>query len=345
MEFEDEFINKTKSNLFTFNNDSNYQSKINDNINLLFNRNMTTNGKTINNSYPSCRIISSLFTKDFRETFCDSNDKIKKQIITTDKKEEINNHNTNKIIKLNPTINTYLINYNIYNIKANSIFHIKIFGKYIKYYPIFNELTEYEKYIKYNPLIENNQNFEIITNDELHYEFTLRNNEIPLNKLEYLKEKYIKHHFTKRNITYFEEIFKYLFEEIKINISCIDVESQCEKILKNCSILINDINEIVEEIINSDNKIMNDKGKLKISKSSYINLINDNDNDSDCDIINNFRNNKEKEQFCTFNNLLIKKKFILNCMNSKTMEYNFLEKDQKKEKDENTSRKLLKMNI
>ena len=341
MELDSELKNYAKNDIFTFNNGSNYQSKINENVNFLFNKNIKTNEKNINNSYPSCRIISSLFTKDFKEIFYESNDKINKIINTTDKKEGINDNSyTNKLMKLNPTPNAYLINYSIYNIKANSIFHIKIFGKYIKYYPIFNELTGYEKYINYNPLLENDPNFEIISNNEIYFEFHLRNNEVSSDKFEYLKEKYIKHHFTRRNITYIEEIFKYLFEELKINISCIDVENQYEEILKTCSKLINDINEIVEEIINNDNKIINNRNKLKISQISYINIINN--KKPNFNSINNLEIKKEKDLFCTFNNNFIKKKFILNYMNSKSIEYNFLENDQKKEKDENACRKLFK---
>ena len=347
MELEHELNSDTKNNLFSFNNSSYYQSHIkiedndNDNKSFLFNKNLTSNNKNINSSYPSCRIISSLFTKDFKETFCESNDKIKKKINTSNKKD-ININGTNKFIKSNPNANsnTYLINYNIYNIKENSIFHIKIFDKYIKYYPIFNELTGYEKYINYNPLIESNPNFEIITNDEIHYEFNLKNYDIPFEIFESLKEKYIKHLFTKRNINYLEEIFKYLFEEIKINISCIDFEGNNEEILKTCSKLINDINEIVEEIINVKNKIIDNKAKIKISEIPYINIIND--KVSNLNKINGFQNPKEKVKFCTFNNNLIKKKFILNCMNSKSMESNFFENDQKEDKDENANSNLSK---
>ena len=339
MELECELKSDTKNNLFSFNNCSNYQSIINDNKSFLFNKNLTTNSKNINTSYPSCRIISSLFSKDYKETFYESNDKINKKMNTSNKKD-INIKGTNKFIKSNPNQNTNLINYNIYNIKENSIFHIKIFDKYIKYYPIFNELTDYERYINYNPLIESNPHFEIITNDEIHFEFNLKHYDIPFDIFESLKEKYIKHLFTKRNINYLEEIFKYLFEEIKINISCIDFETNYEEILKNCSKLMNDINEIVEEIISVKNKIINDKAKLKISQIPYINIINE--KVSNFDKINSAQTAKEKVKFCSFNNNLIKKKFILNCMNSKSMEYNFFENDQKEDKDENANSNLSK---
>ena len=131
MELECELKSDTKNNLFSFNNCSNYQSIINDNKSFLFNKNLTTNSKNINTSYPSCRIISSLFSKDYKETFYESNDKINKKMNTSNKKD-ININGINKFIKSNPNPNTNLINYNIYNIKENSIFHIKIFDKYIK---------------------------------------------------------------------------------------------------------------------------------------------------------------------------------------------------------------------
>ena len=241
MKFENRIIN---SNIFSFINKNN------------------------NNDYPSCRIISSLFTKDYNDSLNNSQNKSEKKII--------------------------------YNIKENSIFLIKIFGQYIKYYPIFNELTNYEKYINYNPLLELNPNFEIISNNnnEIHFEFYIKNYKISMDKFEKIKEKYIKHNFTKKNITHPEDIFKYLFEEIKININLINVENKYEENLKFCSKLINNINEIIEEII-------------------------------------------DKDKFCLFNNDKIKKNIILNAMNSKSIEYNFLQNDTIKEKNENTNNELL----
>ena len=160
-------------------------------------------------------------------------------------------------------------------------------------------MTNYEKYINYNPLLELNPNFEIITNNnEIHFEFYIKNYKISLDKFEKIKEKYIKHNFTKKNITHPEDIFKYLFEEIKININLINVENKYEENLKFCSKLINNINEIIEEII-------------------------------------------DKDKFCLFNNDKIKKNIILNTMNSKSIEYNFLQNDTIKEKNENTNNELL----
>ena len=271
MKFENRIIN---SNIFSF---------------------MTKNN---NNDYPSCRIISSLFTKDYNDSLNNSKDKSENKINIENDKDD-NETNTNKLIKTNENIDTYLINYNIYNIKENSIFLIKIFGQYIKYYPIFNELTNYEKYINYNPLLELNPNFEIISNNnEIHFEFYIKNYKISLDKFEKIKEKYIKHNFTKKNITHPEDIFKYLFEEIKININLINVENKYEENLKFCSKFINNINEIIEEII-------------------------------------------DKDKFCLFNNDKIKKNIILNAMNSKSIEYNFLQNDTIKEKNENTNNELL----
>ena len=45
----------------------------------------------------------------------------------------------------------------------------------------------------------------------------------------------------------------------------------------------------------------------------------------------------DKDKFCLFNNDKIKKNIILNAMNSKSIEYNFLQNDTIKEKNENTN--------
>ena len=138
--------------------------------------------------------------------------------------------------------------------------------------------------------MEFNPNFEIISNNnEIHFEFYIKNYHISNDKFEKIKEKYVKHNFTKRNIISLEEIFKYLFEEIKININLINEENKNEENLKLCSKLINNINEIIEEIINE--------------------------------------NKNDKNNFCLFNNDKIKKNIILNTMNSKSIEYNFLQND------------------
>ena len=265
MELDHKIINSNKRNIF--------------HNNFLFNNNLTTN-----NNYPSFRIISSLFTKDYKNTFNDNKNNNDNNIKDND------NDNNNKLIKSNINIDKYSINSNIYNIKENSIFLIKIFGQYIKYFPIFTESSNYEKYIHYNPFLEFNPNFEIISNNnEIHFEFYIKNYHISNDKFEKIKEKYVKHNFTKRNIISLEEIFKYLFEEIKININLINEENKNEENLKLCSKLINNINEIIEEIINE--------------------------------------NKNDKNNFCLFNNDKIKKNIILNKMNSKSIEYNFLQND------------------
>ena len=269
MELEHKIINSNKRNIF--------------HNNFLFNNNLTTN-----NNYPSFRIISSLFTKDYKNTFNDNKNNNDNNINIKDNDND--NDNNNELIKSNINIDKYSINSNIYNIKENSIFLIKIFGQYIKYFPIFTELSNYEKYIHYNPFLEFNPNFEIIpNNNEIHFEFYIKNYHISNDKFEKIKEKYVKHNFTKRNIISLEEIFKYLFEEIKININLINEENKNEENLKLCSKLINNINEIIEEIINE--------------------------------------NKNDKNNFCLFNNDKIKKNIILNTMNSKSIEYNFLQND------------------
>ena len=122
MELDHKIINSNKRNIF--------------HNNFLFNNNLTTN-----NNYPSFRIISSLFTKDYKNTFNDNNNNKDSNI------KDNNDNNNNELIKSNINIDKYSINSNIYNIKENSIFLIKIFGQYIKFYPIFTELSNYEKYI------------------------------------------------------------------------------------------------------------------------------------------------------------------------------------------------------
>ena len=320
MEFEYELVNSLKKNMFNLKETSS-QKKSNDNFKFFNDKPHTLSDEKFNYNNPSCRIISSLFTKDYRETLLESFDKIyssnkkeknnKKEVNVTN--NDINNNNDNKIIKLNPINDTHLINYNIYNVKKNSIFHIKIYDKYIKYFPIFTSLTDYEKYISYNPLIESNQNF--------------------LEKFQNIKDKYIKNDYTKKNITFFSEIFKYLFEEIKINIGSIMAKNQCDEILKICSKLINDINEIVEEILglnqekqketNNDSiSYMNNKESIIKEEKIKVDKINDK-------IINNYN-----DKFCIFNNNIIRKKFILNSINSKSIDYNFLEKEKVKENEE-----------
>ena len=340
MEFEYELINSLKSNMLNL-KDASSQKKSNDNFKFFNDKPHISGDEKFNYNNPSCRIISSLFTKDYRETLLESLDKVNKNLLTNSNKKDKNNENINnnncdnKLKKLNPINDTYLINYNIYNVKKNSIFHIQIFDKYIKYFPIFTTLTDYEKYIIYNPVIENNPNFTIISNNFIHHNFDLKNYEITLEKFQNIKDRYIKHDYTKKNITFFWEIFKYLFEEIKINIGCIMAKNQCDEILKICAQLINDINEIVEEILGLNqehNKEINDNSansqidnKESIIKEEKIKN----------DKINDNRINNHSDKFCIFNNNIIRKKFILNSINSKSIDYNFLENDKVKENEEN----------
>ena len=158
--------------------------------------------------------------------------------------------------------------------------------------------------------------------------------DIPVNKFESIKEKYIKHNFTKRNINFFEEIFKYLFEEIKINISCINIQNKYEDILKNCAKLINNINEIVEEILNINQE------SNKNQETYIINNI-----ENHLDKINSIQTINSKDKFCIFNNNIIKKNFILNDVNSKSIENNFIIKEGINEKEEeNKNKELLEEN-
>ena len=328
MEFEYELINGLKSNIFTSNNknDGSFKSQCLNKFKFIINKNSTSDKKEYNNDFPPCNLISSLFSKEYKETLIESMKKFNNQINTSKKKED--SHDLNASNKLNPINSTYLINYNIYDVKKHSFFHIKIFGKYIKYFPIFTELTDYEKYISYNPQIERNPNFEIVQDNSLNFDyFHLKNYEISIDKFECLKEKYIKHKFTKKNITYFEDIFKYLFEEIKLNISSINVQSKYDEILLECSKLINDINEIIEEIlnINKGNNQMIGINYLNSSHKSNKNIINEEEiklND-----MNNFQIINREANFCTFNNNKIRNKFILNTLNSKSIEHNFFENE------------------
>lgn len=299
----------------------------------IFKNDLSSNKKN-NFPLPNCRIISSLFsienlTKSLNQSI--ANKKINHNIDQNNNNTNINNKdihakispmNDTSYIKENNPRNLYSINYKIYNIKESSLFHIKIFGKNIKYFPIFINLTEYEKFICYNPIIDNNPNFEIISPNYVHKHFSLKDRNISAEKLENLKEKYVKHLFTKRNIIFVEEIFKYLFEEIKLNLSCINVQSPYDDILTICSNLINNINEIIDDIvnenINKEDLLLNmNKSKIKNNESTKI------------ENINNFeiKNNKNEDSYCIFNNSKIKKNFILNDINSKGIENNSFEYD------------------
>ena len=340
MEFEYELIKSLKSNMLNL-KDASSQKKSNDNFKFFNDKPHKSGDEKFNYNNPSCKIISSLFTKDYRETLLESLDKVNKNSLKNSNKKDKNNENINnnngdnKLKKLNPINDTYLINYNIYNVKKNSIFHIQIFDKYIKYFPIFTTLTDYEKYICYNPLIESNPNFNIISNNFIHQNFDLKNYEITLEKFQNIKDKYIKHDYTKKNITFFWEIFKYLFEEIKINIGCIMAKNQCDEILKICAQLINDINEIVEEILE-----LNQKHNKEINNNSTNSQIDNKESiikekRIKIDKINGNRIKNHSDKFCIFNNNIIRKKFILNSINSKSINYNFLEKEKDKENEEN----------
>ena len=161
MELEYELIKDIKSNIISLNNNINSQKKFNDNFKYFNEINSSSDKKRIkNNNNSTFGIISSVFAKKNKNKYLGNK-----------------TYNNNESIKLTLNNNIYLLN-NIYNIKKNSIFHIKIFDKYIKYYPIFSKLTEYERFIKYNPLIENNPNFEIISDNSIHFDFCLKNYDI-----------------------------------------------------------------------------------------------------------------------------------------------------------------------
>ena len=296
--------------------------------------------------YPNCKIISSLFTKDninraFNQTNKNkNNNKIPLNIIDDIKNNEISNDIN---IKENNTSNRFLINYKIYNIKESSIFHIKLYNNYIKYFPIFTNLTELEKIICFNPLVENNPNFEIISPNMKHDIFYINNYYISSEKLEILKDKYVRHLYTKRNIISTEEIFKYIFEEIKINISCINVQSPYDDVLKNCSNLINNINEIIDDILNikkiKENNILNNKSQ-QTKKTNENKIIN---GTTKIENINNFEiKNKKEDNYCMFTSSKIKKSFVLSDINSKSIGNSFLE--YKKNNNNNSEEKKNQQN-
>ena len=220
-------------------------------------------------------------------------------------------------------------------------------------------MTELEKIICFNPLIENNPNFEIISPNMNHDIFYINNYDISSEKLDILKDKYVRHLYTKRNIISTEEIFKYIFEEIKINISCINVQSPYDDVLKNCSNLINNINEIIDDILNNkknkenkENNFINNKNKFQEIKKANENKI---INETKIENINNFeiKNNKKEDNYCLFTNSKIKKSFVLSDINSKSIGNNFLEykksnnnyeeknqQNNKKDKEEQSKNKI-----
>ena len=295
---------------------------------------------------PNCKIISSLFSKENITKSLNQSIKSKKNSNENYlNKNYINNGNYLNIntnlydnnMKENHNSNTFLMNYRIYNIKESSLFHIRIFGKYIKYFPIFTNLTDFEKLICYNPLIENNPNFEIISQNYPHENFYIKNYDLSVEKIDNLKEKYIKHLYTKKNIIYAEEIFKYLFEEIKITLSCINVQIPYDEILMNCSNLIDNINTIIEDILKENNDKENIHLNINKQVESQKSSENKNYNETDkFEIINNFeiKNNLNEDNYCIFNNSKIKKNFILSDINSKCIEINFLDYNKNNNLDE-----------
>ena len=346
---QDSLINENKKNLsFTLNknNNNNKEEKFNSKLllsdgifgsknqekyNFLLSNDLSNNKNNIF-PLPNCKIISSLFSKDnlaksFQsentQSIISKNNNIEPQPNNTQYHPAPINSPVPDMANHKENQNNFSINYKIYNIKESSLFHIKIFGKYIKYFPIFPDITEFERLICYNPLIENNPNFELISPDFVHNNFVLKNNSISTEYLESLKEKYVKHLFTQRNIIEIEGIFKYLFEEIKINLSCINVQSPYDDILMNCSNLINNINQIIDDIIllneksNKENVFLNmNKPGIKNTEVTQIeNIVNFERN-------NNITNNNE-DNYCIFNKIKIKKNFILSDMNSKCIENNF----------------------
>ena len=353
----DSFLNskKKKNSTYYFNENSNnkedkynsklllsdgiFGSKIQDKYDNLIN-NSLSNRKNNIFPFPNCKIISSLFTNNnlnkssnqfiakktninliYQQNNNNSELKNKRKKQGTNLYYNNPNNNNNIIEKGS---NYFLINYKIYNIKQSSIFHIKIYDKFIKYFPIFTNLSELENFICYNPLVENNQNFEIISQDFCHKSFYIRNYPISNEQLEKYKDKYIKHLFTKKNIICTEDIFKYIFEEIKINISCINVQSSFENVLKNCSNLINSINEIIEDCLNEQvikTNIFINNETSKINDSTFSGALRKIENINDSEL----KNIQKEDNYIIFNNNKIQKSFILSNINSKGIGNNFLE--------------------
>ena len=341
-----------------------FGNKIPEQYNFFFNKELSSSKK---NDFliPNCKIISSLFSQEnIQKSFNQSikSNKINNEISSNNNISKGNDYSKNINMNMNMNnnyfnnnkennniSNSYIIKYRIYNnIKESSLFHIKIYGKYIKYFPIFSKLTDFEKLICYNPLIETNPNFEIVPLDFYHENFTVNNYYISAEKLDNLKEKYVNHTFTRKNIISTEEIFKYIFEEIKINISCINVQSPYEDVLKNCSNLINNINEIIEDILHENNKKVN--GFLNMNDPQENLKANENKTNKEIpksEIINNFDNktNSNENNFCIFNNGKVKKNIILNDMNSKCIEVNFFEsKNNENDKNNNKDDELKNIN-
>ena len=313
-----------------------FGSKIPGKYDNLLNNNLSNRKNNIF-PFPNCKIISSLFTndKDLENQLIAKKTNINEITPLNNNYSSLKNKRTKKdnISSFNDSINIFnekasnplLINYKIYNLKESSIFLIKIYDKFIKYFPIFTNLSELEKYICYNPLIENNPNFKIISPDFCHQSFFIKNHIITIEQLEKLKEKYVKHLFTKKNIISPEDIFKYFFEEIKINLSCINVQVPYEDVLKNCSYLINNINEIIDEFLNEKMNKENIFVENNTNKKNDITLrsgITKMDDMKKYDL----KNNKIKNNDSIYNiNNKIHKSFTSNNTNSKCIEKNILD--------------------
>ena len=249
-------FNRTHNYFFSNNNSDSSKSKYN-----FFYQ------KDCGNSFPNFRIISSLFTKKNIEN------EINNFTINTD-----NNSVKNSTLNNN---NNYIEQIKIYNVIDRNIFQIKIYNESIKYYPIRYNMTESEKIITYDPKIESSKNFEII---DYYFEklknsiFYVKDHNISTDNFNFLKNKYVVDTYTRKNIINYEEIFKYLFEELKLNLSSIDINADIDSQLTNCSKLIKDINETVEFIkIHSvrDNK-ENDLSKKNNNNNNTNNNSNSN---------------------------------------------------------------------
>ena len=364
MEIENDLSNNKKKNFYSHIDDSNtkiiennintkvllsdgiFRNKHKEDLHFLFNNNCSSD-KANSLFSPKFHIFSSAFTRDNiykPHTKPLSNQNIKEKmkynkIINSNEIQQHIKNNNNMFIESNQNNikentkeknilpNQFLINYKIYNIKENSIFHIKLYDQFIKFYPIFTNLTNFEKYICYNPMIEKNEHFGMISQNYNHEPFYIKNYEVSNEKLEILKDKYVKHLYTKRNITSVEEIFKYIFEEIKINLSCINAQSPYDDVLKNCSNLINSINELITEFI---------KGK-----KSEENLKIANNNTTKIENINNFEITKNGGCSLINNSPIINDKnfYVLNEINSKSIQSSFLEINKNKSIEDNSDKK------
>lgn len=263
---EIENYNKSKANknmnnkdiIISISNDSNLLNR-NPKNNFLSNEEKKSKRKNNKNTFKyNFQLISSLFSKENIKKSLD-------EYFGPSQEEEVNSINSlESEIKNN---NNLHVKDNIYDLNDCLIYQLKIFGKFIKYYPIINDLTEDEKLVAFNPILEKNKNFKVLLdiNNFLIMDCYLEKYNVAHEQFINLKEIYLKDVEIKSDIKSINELIKQLFLELKITLCCINVKENIDENLKKCSIMIDNINNIVEYMMKNSkpkNVILSNKKNI-----------------------------------------------------------------------------------